>query len=116
MKLWAGLAGAAAVATGVTFWAIQSQPAELPDSKAMSVAQKKEETGRLLQTALKQQQQQNPQGAAGTYRRLLDLDPDNKFAWYGLGGGPVDGMIGAGIMFTVAAMIGMAKLDRRDRG
>ena len=37
-------------------------------------------------------------------------------AWYGLGGGPVDGMIGAGIVFTVAAMIGMAKLDRRDRG
>ncbi|UXY21642.1 tetratricopeptide repeat protein [Streptomyces cynarae] len=84
-RLWAGLAGAAAIATGVTFWAIQSESAEPPDSKAMSATQKAQETSRLLQTALKQQQQRDSQGATLTYRRVLDLDPDNKFAWYGLG-------------------------------
>ncbi|MFJ8358999.1 tetratricopeptide repeat protein [Streptomyces sp. NPDC093984] len=84
-RLWAGLAGAAAIATGVTFWAIQSGSPELPDSKAMSATQKTQETGRLLQTALEQQQRHDSQGAARAYRRVLDLDPDNKFAWYGLG-------------------------------
>ncbi|MFF4210022.1 tetratricopeptide repeat protein [Streptomyces sp. NPDC001796] len=84
-RLWAGLAGAAAVATGVTFWAIQSDSAELPDSKSMSATQKARETGRLLQTALKQQQQHDSEAATRSYKRVLDLDPDNKFAWYGLG-------------------------------
>ncbi|MFD0504724.1 tetratricopeptide repeat protein [Streptomyces chiangmaiensis] len=49
------------------------------------MTQKTRETGVLLQTALKQQQGRDSQGAARTYRRVLDLDPDNKFAWYGLG-------------------------------
>lgn len=84
-RLWAGLAGATAIATGVTFWTIQSGSSDLPDSKAMSATQKTQETGRLLQTALKQQQRQDSQGATRTYKRVLDLDPDNKFAWYGLG-------------------------------
>ncbi|MGW2703696.1 tetratricopeptide repeat protein [Streptomyces sp. NPDC001340] len=51
----------------------------------MSVTERVQKTGALLQTALKQQQRQDPQGAARTYRHVLDLDPGNKFAWYGLG-------------------------------
>ncbi|MED7821156.1 tetratricopeptide repeat protein [Streptomyces chiangmaiensis] len=69
----------------MTIWTIQSDSAAPPESKAMSVTQKTRETGVLLQTALKQQQGRDSQGAARTYRRVLDLDPDNKFAWYGLG-------------------------------
>ncbi|MGW3498817.1 tetratricopeptide repeat protein [Streptomyces sp. NPDC001020] len=38
-----------------------------------------------MQTALQQQQHQDSSEAAHTYRRVLELDPHNKLAWYGLG-------------------------------
>ncbi|MGW0824143.1 tetratricopeptide repeat protein [Streptomyces sp. NPDC002845] len=84
-RLWAGLAGMAAVAIAVTVWAFQSETHAPPESKAASVHQKAQETNALLRTALQQQQQQDSRGAAHTYRRVLELDPHNKFAWYNLG-------------------------------
>ncbi|MFI1694111.1 tetratricopeptide repeat protein [Streptomyces sp. NPDC020794] len=88
-KLWAGLAGTAAVVTGVaagvTVWATQSESASPPESKAASVTSKPQDANALLHTALQQQQSQDLRGADRTYRRVLELDPHNKLAWYSLG-------------------------------
>jgi Flp pilus assembly protein TadD len=84
--LWTGLAvTTAAVASGVTIWAFQSPSAAPPESKAASAPRNTQDASKLLQTALQQQQNQNSGGAALTYRRVLELDPHNKLAWYGLG-------------------------------
>ncbi|MFF4351594.1 tetratricopeptide repeat protein [Streptomyces sp. NPDC001530] len=83
--LWAGLAGTAAVATGVTVWAFQSPSAAPSESKPASVARKAQQANELLQTGIRQQEQQDPNGAAHTYNKVLELDPRNTFAWYNLG-------------------------------
>lgn len=86
-RLWAGLAGTLAVATGVTVWAIRPHPTLAPDSKtAPATWTKHQQVDALMQTALLQQRQLNDsKGAANTYGRLLKLDPHNKLAWYNLG-------------------------------
>ncbi|WP_327431302.1 tetratricopeptide repeat protein [Streptomyces sp. NBC_01236] len=86
-RLWAGLAGTVAVATGVTVWAIQSHPTRAPESKtALATLPKYQQVDALMQTALLQQRQMHDsKGAAKTYGRLLKLDPHNKLAWYNLG-------------------------------
>ncbi|MEV5085104.1 tetratricopeptide repeat protein [Streptomyces sp. NPDC056159] len=38
----------------------------------------------LLQSALQRQVHKDPLGAAQDYRRVLEMDPRNKDAWYGL--------------------------------
>ncbi|MGW1805091.1 tetratricopeptide repeat protein [Streptomyces sp. NPDC002078] len=81
-----GLFAAAAVATGVTTWAIHAYSAAPPDSKAPSSAdQNLQDADILLQAAIAQQQNHDAQGADRTYRRVLELDPQNKYAWYNLG-------------------------------
>src|SRR5262249_40821476 len=80
----AGLAGTAAVATGVAVWAFQSPSAAPPESKDASVARKTQDVNALLQTAL-QQLSKDSRASARTYRHVLELDPRNKDAWYGLG-------------------------------
>ncbi|MFI9648641.1 tetratricopeptide repeat protein [Streptomyces sp. NPDC052040] len=82
--LWAGLVSAAAVATGISVWAVQSHTDQSTDSKA-AAQQKHLDTNSLLQAALLQTQYHDSAGAARTYRRVLDLDPHNKIAWYNLG-------------------------------
>lgn len=86
-RLWAGLAGTLAVATGVTVWAIQPHPTLAPDSKTTpAIWTKNQQVDALMQTALLQQRQLNDsEGAVNTYGRLLKLDPHNKLAWYNLG-------------------------------
>ncbi|MFF4044368.1 tetratricopeptide repeat protein [Streptomyces sp. NPDC001816] len=84
-RLWAGLATAAAVATGVTVWAIHSPSAEPSESKAASVTRSAKSVDALLKSALQHQIQQDSPGAARDYRHALELDPQNKRAWYGLG-------------------------------
>ncbi|MEV6052280.1 tetratricopeptide repeat protein [Streptomyces sp. NPDC052107] len=83
-KLWAGLVAAATVATGVTVWALSlsTVPSE---SKPASVTRTTEQTNALLRSALQRQTQQDSPGAAQDYRHVLELDPTNKQAWYGLG-------------------------------
>ncbi|MFJ5894105.1 tetratricopeptide repeat protein [Streptomyces sp. NPDC093064] len=39
----------------------------------------------LLRSALQRQVSRDPLGAAQDYRRVLEMDPRNKNAWYGLG-------------------------------
>ncbi|WP_143674260.1 MULTISPECIES: tetratricopeptide repeat protein [Streptomyces] len=81
-----GLFGVAVVATGVTSWAIHSYSAVPPDSKAPSPAkQNLQDANTLLQAGILQQEHHDFEGADRTYRRVLELDPQNKFAWYNLG-------------------------------
>ncbi|MEU9172530.1 tetratricopeptide repeat protein [Streptomyces sp. NPDC048420] len=84
-RLRAGLAAVAAVATGVTVWGLQSQSATAPESKAASEERNAQQADTLLQAAIMQQQYQDARGAARTYRRVLEMDPENKVAWYNLG-------------------------------
>ncbi|WP_266997043.1 tetratricopeptide repeat protein [Streptomyces sp. NBC_00354] len=46
---------------------------------------KAQEANALLQAALMQENQQDSKGAARTFRRVVELDPHNKLAWYNLG-------------------------------
>ncbi|MGW7383245.1 tetratricopeptide repeat protein [Streptomyces sp. NPDC054794] len=84
-RLWAGLAVTAAVATGVTFWALPSPSTVRSESKAASMPQNGNQASTLLRSALESMAKQDTLGAARDYRRVLELDPKNKFAWYGLG-------------------------------
>ncbi|CAM5690204.1 Tetratricopeptide repeat protein OS=Streptomyces aurantiogriseus OX=66870 GN=GCM10010251_16990 PE=4 SV=1 [Streptomyces aurantiogriseus] len=80
------LSGAAAAATGMMVWAIHSSSAAAPESKAQPAPKKTlENVDALLQTGVLQQQTHDSKGAARTYRRVLELDPQNKLAWYNLG-------------------------------
>ncbi|WP_158104003.1 tetratricopeptide repeat protein [Streptomyces carpinensis] len=65
-------------------WAIQPGSVAPPESKAPPAVRARQ-ANTLLQTALEQQQKQNLLGASQTYRRVLELDPHSKAAWYGLG-------------------------------
>ncbi|MEU6093787.1 tetratricopeptide repeat protein [Streptomyces sp. NPDC047079] len=64
---------------------MQSHSAPSADSKAASAARKPRDANALLQAALLQEQYHDTAGAARTYRRVLELDPRNKVAWYNLG-------------------------------
>lgn len=86
---WAGIATAATVATGLTVWAVHSPSAGPSESKSVSVARDTKSVTKsvdvLLQSALKRQTHQDFAGAAEDYRRILEADPKNKQAWYGIG-------------------------------
>ncbi|MFJ1654985.1 tetratricopeptide repeat protein [Streptomyces sp. NPDC088337] len=80
------LVGLGAVATGVTSWAITSHSttATAPESKAAQ-GHKAQEAATLLQAGNLQVQYRDYVGATRTFRRVLELDPHNKVAWYDLG-------------------------------
>jgi Tfp pilus assembly protein PilF len=73
------------VAVGVTAWAVLSQPTANPESEGKSATHAASEAQALVQAGLVQSQYQDFSGAARTFRRALELDPDNKLAWYNLG-------------------------------
>ncbi|WP_405700787.1 tetratricopeptide repeat protein [Streptomyces sp. NBC_00069] len=75
----------AAVGAGVAVWAVQSHSAAAPESKSPSVNLKAQEANALLQGALVQVDRHDSEGAARTFRRVVELDPRNKLAWYNLG-------------------------------
>jgi tetratricopeptide (TPR) repeat protein len=82
-RLLAGLFGVAAVATGVTTWALMSHAEAPPESKAPAPVHQNANT--LLQMGILQEKYHDPKAAARTYARVLKLEPENKFAWYNLG-------------------------------
>ncbi|GGT10851.1 hypothetical protein GCM10010271_11740 [Streptomyces kurssanovii] len=84
-RLWTGFAVMAMVAVGVTAWAILSRPAANPESEAKSATQTVSEAQALVQAGLMQSQYQDFLGAERTFRRVLELDKDNKLAWFNLG-------------------------------
>ncbi|MGR6972397.1 tetratricopeptide repeat protein [Streptomyces cynarae] len=49
------------------------------------MADKAVEANQLMQAAFKKQSHNDLPGASRAYRRVLELDPHNKFAWYSLG-------------------------------
>ncbi|MFJ3303233.1 tetratricopeptide repeat protein [Streptomyces sp. NPDC086549] len=75
----------AAVATGVTVWALPSPSTVRSESKAASMPRNGKQADTLLRSALDHMAKQDSLAAARDYRRVLELDPKNKFAWYGLG-------------------------------
>ncbi|MCF3132573.1 tetratricopeptide repeat protein [Streptomyces olivochromogenes] len=76
----------AAVTTGVTSWVVHSYSAAPEDSKASpSTTQNLQDANTLLQAGILQQNNNDSEGADRTYRRVLELDPHNQFAWYNLG-------------------------------
>ncbi|MFJ8030660.1 tetratricopeptide repeat protein [Streptomyces sp. NPDC096032] len=81
--LLAVLFGVATVATGMTAWAIQSQPEAASESKPPLSAH--EEANRYLRTGMRQDEQHRFKAAAQSYLRVVQLEPRNKFAWYNLG-------------------------------
>ena len=82
-RLLAALTGAAAVATGVTAWAIQSHSEVASESKAPASVH--ENAYQFLQKGIQQEKHHDTRAAADSYLRVLDLEPRNKFAWYNLG-------------------------------
>ncbi|MEV0178087.1 tetratricopeptide repeat protein [Streptomyces sp. NPDC050625] len=94
-RLWAGLVATAAVAAGVTVWALPSPstvPSESkhastvrPGSEPAPATRNSEQTDALLRSALDRQAHQDFLGAARDYRHVLEQDPGNKQAWYGIG-------------------------------
>lgn len=85
-RLWAGLATAAVLITVVTGWSQISEGESTKNRVAPQVdASSQREAGALLQAGIKQGEINDFAGAAATFKRVLDLDPQNKFAWYNLG-------------------------------
>ncbi|MFI1162487.1 tetratricopeptide repeat protein [Streptomyces sp. NPDC020801] len=64
---------------------MNSHPAAFPEPKNASAARKPQEAATLLQAANLQSQYHDFAGAARTYRRVLEIEPHNKVAWYNLG-------------------------------
>ncbi|MEU6651714.1 tetratricopeptide repeat protein [Streptomyces sp. NPDC046900] len=79
------LGGTAAVAAGAAIWTAQSPSTAPSDSKPASAAEKNQQANSLLQSALVEEQRQDSKGASHTYKRVVELDPGNKLAWYNLG-------------------------------
>ncbi|GGN82010.1 hypothetical protein GCM10011579_069220 [Streptomyces albiflavescens] len=82
-KLLVGLTGAGAVVTGVTSWALASHLAADPNSKAAN--QVLREADSVLLKGIRQDKNHDYEGAARSYKRVLELDPHNVYAWYDLG-------------------------------
>ncbi|MFJ3333897.1 tetratricopeptide repeat protein [Streptomyces sp. NPDC086766] len=67
-------------------WAIHSHSADSSDFKAQSsVGRNVQDANMLLEAGILQQKNHDLEGADRTYRRVLELDPQNKYAWYNLG-------------------------------
>lgn len=81
--LLAGLVTVAAAATGVTAWVIESQSETTSESKDPSSVH--DEANRYVQTGILQDKNHDYQAAAGSYVHALQLEPQNKVAWYNLG-------------------------------
>ncbi|MGW9031167.1 tetratricopeptide repeat protein [Streptomyces sp. NPDC055722] len=79
------LGGTAAVAAGAAIWTAQSPSTAPSDSKPASAAEKNQQANSLLQSALVQEQRQDSKGASHTYKRVVEIDPGDKLAWYNLG-------------------------------
>ncbi|MFF3936331.1 tetratricopeptide repeat protein [Streptomyces phaeofaciens] len=80
------LSGTATAATALMAWAVHSYATAPPESGTRPAARETAPSAdSLLQAGIAQQGYGDLEGAARTYRRVLELDPRNKFAWYNLG-------------------------------
>ncbi|MFD8369552.1 tetratricopeptide repeat protein [Streptomyces sp. NPDC059688] len=81
--LLAGLFGAAVLATGAISWAVATRSDMFAESKAPAPAY--QEADSLLRKGIQQDRNHDHAGAAHSYARVLELQPQNKYAWYDLG-------------------------------
>jgi Flp pilus assembly protein TadD len=87
--LWTGLAAAVVITTLVTGWVQLSEGESTRSTRsagtAASTGQATSVADALLQAGLKQGEIRDFAGAEATFKRVLDLEPKNKLAWYNLG-------------------------------
>lgn len=85
-RLWTGVGAAAVAAAGTATWAVMT-PSETTaaDGTSETAARTALTAEALLQAGLLQARHQDLGGAEATFRRVLEMDPDNKLAWYNVG-------------------------------
>ncbi|WP_171053231.1 tetratricopeptide repeat protein [Streptomyces marianii] len=83
--MWTGLGASAAVAAGAVTWAVMSHPATTPDGKSEEAPLTPLTAHALLQAGHVQAQHKDFDGAEATYKRVLEMEPRNKLAWYNVG-------------------------------
>ncbi|WP_173264280.1 tetratricopeptide repeat protein [Streptomyces pacificus] len=85
-RLWAGAGAAAVAAAGTATWAVMTPSETTAAGGTSDTAARNELTaGALLQAGLLQARHQDLPGAEATFRRALEVDPDNKLAWFNVG-------------------------------
>ncbi|MFF9766302.1 tetratricopeptide repeat protein [Streptomyces sp. NPDC014636] len=90
MVLWTGVAATVVVANAVSGW-VHLPGGDSPatpvttSGSASPAATPVRKTENLLQTGIRQGENKDFPGAARSFKRVLDLEPANKFAWYNLG-------------------------------
>jgi Flp pilus assembly protein TadD len=82
MVLWTGVAATVVVANVVSGWVHLSE-GDSPTSPAAAKPVRKAQD--LLRTGIRQGEDKDFSGATRTFRKILVLEPANKFAWYNLG-------------------------------
>ncbi|MCZ7462146.1 tetratricopeptide repeat protein [Streptomyces sp. WMMC940] len=83
--MWTGLGASVAVAAGAVTWAVMSHPATTPDGKSEKAPLTPLTAHALLQAGHVQAQHQDFDGAEATFKRVLEMEPRNKLAWYNVG-------------------------------
>ncbi|MFI2458191.1 tetratricopeptide repeat protein [Streptomyces sp. NPDC019539] len=83
--LWTGFGAAVAVAAGAATWAVVPQQAPASDAKSEQAPRTVLNAHALLQAGLLQTQYRDLDGAEATFKRVLEMDPENKLAWYNVG-------------------------------
>ncbi|MFI5681879.1 tetratricopeptide repeat protein [Streptomyces cellulosae] len=90
MVLWTGVAATIVVANVVSGW-IHLPEGDSPTTPATAsrpaspAAKPVRKTQDLLQTGIRQGENKDFAGATRSFRKVLGLEPANKFAWYNLG-------------------------------
>ncbi|MFI1471463.1 tetratricopeptide repeat protein [Streptomyces wuyuanensis] len=83
--MWTGLGATVAVAAGAVTWAVMSHPAATPDGKSEKAPLTPLNAHALLQAGHVQAQHKDFDGAEATFKRVLEMEPGNKLAWYNVG-------------------------------
>ncbi|GLF93290.1 tetratricopeptide repeat protein [Streptomyces yaizuensis] len=84
--MWTGVGAALALAAGAVVWGAMTYADPASDDAAPGrVKNDRLRTDALLHSGLLQVRHQDIPNAKATFRRVLALDPENKFAWYNLG-------------------------------
>ncbi|MFE5856145.1 tetratricopeptide repeat protein [Streptomyces sp. NPDC056500] len=85
-RMWTGAGVALTLATGAVVWAVTTHSDPASNDAVLDHANGKMlAADALLESGLLQVRHQDIPNAKATFRRVLALDPKNKFAWYNLG-------------------------------
>ncbi|MFD9717048.1 tetratricopeptide repeat protein [Streptomyces sp. NPDC059076] len=85
-RMWTGVGVALTLATGAVVWAVTTHSDPASNDAVLDHANgKRLAADALLESGLLQVRHQEIPHAKATFKRVLALDPKNKFAWYNLG-------------------------------